>query len=86
MRRAFLVDERWIDTILDEGRLMFHRFVHDGVDLVIGHDLEEIGCQFFSRQEIFIMCSRGGALVQRSRERLLTFGKFGEFFASSRDL
>ena len=26
------------------------------------------------------------ALVQRSRERLLTFGKSGEFFASSRDL
>ena len=59
MRRAFLVDERWIDSVLDEGRLMFHRFVHDGISLLSAMTFRKLSCQFFARQEIFIMCSRG---------------------------
>ena len=31
MRRTFLVDEGWVDPVLDQGRLMFDGFVHDGV-------------------------------------------------------
>ena len=55
MRRTFLVDKRRIDTVLDEGRLMFHRFVHKRVEFLISHGLEKVGRQFFSRQEILIV-------------------------------
>src|SRR5215813_10541593 len=55
MRRTFLVDKGRIDAVLDKGRLMFHRFVDNGVQPVIGHGLEKIGRQFFSRQEILIV-------------------------------
>ncbi len=54
MRRAFLIDERWIDSVLNERGLVLHSFVHNGVKLVVGHHLEETGRQFFSCQEVFI--------------------------------
>jgi len=31
MQRPFLVDEGWVDPVLDQGRLMFDGFMHDGV-------------------------------------------------------
>ena len=58
VRRAFLIDERWVDSVLNECGLVLHSFVHNGVKLVVGHHLEETGRQFFSCQEVFIMCSR----------------------------
>ncbi len=55
MRRAFLVDERRIEGVLDPCRLMFDGFVHDRVELVIGHDLQKIGHQLFARFQIFVV-------------------------------
>ena len=43
MRRAFLIDEWRVDTILDQGRLVLNCFVNNGVEFVIGHDFQEIG-------------------------------------------
>lgn len=43
MRRAFLVDEGRVDTVANQGWLMLDGFMHDGVELVVGHDHEKIG-------------------------------------------
>lgn len=61
MRRTFLVNERRIDSVLDEGRLVLDRLMHDGVQLVVRHDLEEMSRQFFACQEVLIVriCCRG---------------------------
>jgi hypothetical protein len=32
--------------------------MHDSVQLVVRHHLEEMARQFFARQEVLIMCSR----------------------------
>ena len=45
VRRALLIDIGRIDAVRDQGRLMFHRLVHDGVKPVIGHDFQHIGHQ-----------------------------------------
>ena len=58
MGRAFLVNERRIDSIFDEGRLVLDGLMHDSVQLVVRHHLEEMARQFFARQEVLIMCSR----------------------------
>ena len=55
MGRAFLVDERRIDSVFDQGRLVLDSLMHDGVQLVVGHDLEEMARQFFACQEVLIM-------------------------------
>jgi len=39
MRRAFLIDKRRVDTVLDQGRLVLYRLMHDGVQAIIRHDL-----------------------------------------------
>ena len=56
MRRAFLINEGWIHSVFDQSWLMFDRLVHDGVQLVVRHSLEELDRQFLARQEILIMC------------------------------
>ena len=43
MGRALLVNERRIDSVFDEGRLVLDSLMHDGIELVVGHDLEEMG-------------------------------------------
>ena len=42
MRRAFLVDEGWVDAVFDQRRLVLDGFVHDRVQLVVGHDFEKM--------------------------------------------
>ena len=60
--------------------------MHDGIELVVGHDLSENGSSVLRAPgDIHNVRTPAVVLVQRSRERLLTFGKSGEFFASSRD-
>jgi hypothetical protein len=59
MRRALLINEGWIHAVLDQSWLMLDRLVHDGVELVVRHNLEDLDRQFFASQEILIMCGRG---------------------------
>ena len=58
MGRAFLVNERRIDSIFDEGGLVLDSLMHDSVQLVVDHHFEEMTRQFFACQEVLIMCSR----------------------------
>ena len=59
MRRAFLVHKRRIHPVLDQCRLVFHRLVHDGVEPVFRHDIQQPRHQRIARLEIFVM-GRGG--------------------------
>src|SRR5882724_4467949 len=42
---ALLADVRWVDAVLDEGRLMLDRFVDNGVETIVGHHLQDGGHQ-----------------------------------------
>ena len=52
MRRALLIDKRRIDSVFNQRRLMLDRFVNDGVEPMIGHDLEHAGHQSAARPKV----------------------------------
>ena len=55
VRRALLIDKRRVDSVLDQCRLVFHRFMHDGIEPIVGHHLQKKSHQFGARFEILIM-------------------------------
>jgi hypothetical protein len=58
VRRPLLVDERWIDAVLDQGGLMFDSLVHDCIEPMIGHDLQHVEHQCLARDHIGVMLRR----------------------------
>jgi hypothetical protein len=77
VRRAFLIDKRRVDAVFDQGRLMFHRFMDDGVEPVLGHDLQQVGHELLARQEIFIVRLIGrnlGPAIARAPRDFLKLG------------
>src|SRR5439155_12532385 len=56
-----LIDVRRVDSVFNEGRLVFDGLVHDGIELMIRHDRKHVGHQLVLGLEILIMfgCIRG---------------------------
>src|SRR5215469_1081534 len=73
---------RGIDAVIDEARLVLHRLVHDGVELVVRHHLGDRDHQFVASPNVVdVACSiewRQGRLVSSyiwRRKALLDIGR-----------
>src|SRR5262245_46934057 len=72
MNGALHVDERRIDTVLDQRRAVFNSLVNDGIELVVRHDLGDVDLQLVPSHNVVIVTalwSAGvlGAGVSRGR-------------------
>ena len=60
VRSSLLIDERRINAVFDQRRLVFHGLVHNGGELVIGHHGEQVRHERLAGFEIFIV----GAVIR----------------------
>jgi hypothetical protein len=58
VRRTFLIDERRFYAVLDQGRLVLDRLVHDSIESMIRHHLQQPGHQRVARFHVGVMLCR----------------------------
>src|SRR5215204_6141064 len=75
MRRAFLIGEGRGDTVFDQGRLMLDRLVDDGVELMVGHDFQEVGHQLILSAQTLVVLARVGLALEAFLRSLDHLGK-----------
>src|ERR687893_583107 len=64
MRRAFLIHERWVYAVFDKSWLVLYRLMDDGVQAMIGHDLQVIRHQLILRFEMLVVAHGIGILLE----------------------
>src|SRR5262245_25535994 len=77
MRDPLLIDERRIDAVFDQRRLVLNGFVHDRVELMIGHDFEKYGHQLILRSKTLVMFRGIGIPLEAILRAFDDFGEVG---------
>ena len=64
MGRAFLIDERRVNAVVYQRRLVLYRLMHDRIQAMISHHFERIRHQLILRLEMFVVADRVGILLE----------------------